>query len=73
EGARWKFAVFTGVAAGVVLGIIGNLEGVLEFMRANAIGSQGLYDWISIDGLSGPAETPTDSWTPDEFWWWFRA
>ena len=73
EGARWKFAVFTGMAAGVVLGIIGNLEGVLEFMRANAIGSQGFYDWVRIDGLSGPAETPTDSWTPDDFWWWFRA
>ena len=73
DGARWKFAVFTGVAAGIVMGIVGNLEGVLEFMRANAIGSQGFYDWLRIDGLNGPAETPTESWTPDEFWWWFRA
>lgn len=73
DGARWKFAVFTGAAAGTVLGIVGNLEGVLEFMRANAMGSQGFYDWLRIDGLSGPVETPTDSWTPDEFWWWFRA
>jgi YYY domain-containing protein len=73
EGARWKFAVFTGVAAGVVLGIVGNLEGVLEFMRANAIGGQGFYDWLRIDGLDGPAVTPTESWTPEDFWWWFRA
>ena len=73
EGAPLRLGIASGIAAGLVLGVVANLEGVLEFMRANAIGSQGLYDWIAIDGLSGPAETTTESWTPDEFWWWFRA
>jgi YYY domain-containing protein len=73
ERARWGYAVAGGIAAGIVLGVAGNLEGVLEFMRANAIGGQGFYDWIRIDGLSGPVESPSDSWVPQDFWWWFRA
>ncbi len=73
ESRRWGHAVIAGVAAGVVLGVVGNLEGVLEFLKANAIGGQGFYDWIGIDGLDGPAATPTDSWAPTDFWWWFRA
>ncbi len=73
EGASWRLGLASGVAAGVVLGIVSNLEGVLEFMRANAMGSQGFYDWIGIQGLSGPAETLSQSWHPEEYWWWFRA
>jgi len=66
-------AVFAGIGAGLLLIVVSNLEGVLEFMYANAIGSQGFYDWLGIQGLDGPAEIPTDSWNPNEFWWWFRA
>ena len=73
DGGFLRPAVVCGVAAGLLLGVVANLEGVLEFMRANAIGAQGFYDWVGIEGLTGPAESPTDSWTPNEFWWWFRA
>ena len=73
DGGSLRPAIVSGLAAGLMLGVVSNLEGVLEFMRANAIGSQGFYDWIAIDGLSGPAETPTENWAPDEFWWWFRS
>ena len=73
ERTRWRYAAAGGIVAGIVLGVAGNLEGVLEFMRANAIGGQGFYDWVRIDGLSGPAENPSDSWVPQDFWWWFRA
>ena len=66
-------ALFSGLGAGLLLIVVSNLEGVLEFMYANAIGSQGFYDWIGIEGLDGPTDVPTDSWTPTEFWWWFRA
>ena len=68
-----EFAVFAGVGAGLLLIVISNIEGVLEFMYANSIGSQGFYDWLGIQGLDGPTEIPTDSWNPNEFWWWFRA
>ena len=66
-------AVIAGVGAGLLLIVVANLEGVLEFMYANAMGSQGFYEWVGIDGLAGPTEVLTDSWNPDEFWWWFRA
>ena len=56
-----------------MLGVAANMEGVLEFMRANAMFGQRFYDWVRIDGLDGPAEAVANSWTPTEFWWWFRA
>ncbi len=66
-------AMLSGIAAGLLLIVVSNLEGVLEFMYANAIGSQGFYDWLGVQGLDGPTDVPTDSWIPNEFWWWFRA
>ena len=73
DKARWGYAIIAGIAATLFLGIVSNLEGVLEFMRLNGMGSQGFYDWIRIDGLDGPAEMPPQSWTPPDFWWWFHA
>lgn len=73
DRARLPYAVVAGLAATVLLVVVANLEGVLEFMRANAMGPQGLYDWVRIDGLDGPSQTPTQTWRPQEFWWWFRA
>lgn len=73
EARRMRYAVLGGVAAAILLGVVSNLEGVLEFMRANDIASQAFWDWIRIDGLDGSAPPPADSWTPSEFWWWFRS
>ncbi len=73
QGAGLRLSVVCGVAGGLILGVVSNLEGALEFMRANAIGSQGLYDWVAVDKVDGPSETPSSNWYPDEFWWWFRA
>ena len=73
DKARWGYAVVAGIAATLFLGIVSNLEGVLEFMRLNGMGSQGFYDWIRINGLDGPADMPAQNWTPPDFWWWFHA
>ena len=73
DKAHWGYAVVAGVAATLFLGVVSNLEGVLEFMRLNGMGSQGFYDWIRINGLDGPADMPPQSWTPPDFWWWFHA
>ena len=73
DKARLNYAVIAGIAAALFLGVAANLEGVLEFMRLNGMGSQGFYDWIRIQGLPGPIETPPQSWTPPDFWWWFHA
>ena len=73
DGGPVRVAMASGIGAGLLLTVVANLEGILEFMHANAMGSQGFYDWVGVNGLSGPTETPTESWTPNEFWWWFRA
>ena len=73
DSTHRKLAIIAGIAAALFLGIVSNLEGVLEFMRLNGMGSQGFYDWIRINDLPGPIVTPPQSWTPPDFWWWFHA
>ena len=73
DRGRRTWAIAGGLLAALVLGFVANLEGVLEFMRANAIGSQGFFDWIGIEDLDGPSAAATQSWRPDDFWWWWRA
>ena len=73
EARRLKYAVVAGVVAALLLVIAANLEGVLEFMRANLIGTQRFWDWVRIDGLDVPALVATESWRPTEHWWWWHA
>ena len=73
DSTHRKLAIIAGIAAALFLGIVSNLEGVLEFMRLNGMGSQGFYDWIRINDLPGPIDMPPQSWTPPDFWWWFHA
>ena len=74
DGARARLGIIAGLAGGVAMGVLSNLEGVLEFLRESAVGSQGFYDWIAIDGLTAPdPETAQGAWAPSEFWWWFRT
>ena len=73
EADRLRPALAGGIAAAVLLVGVANLEGVLEFGRANGMGSEGFYEWTDIKDLDGPAPTLAQSWKPDEFWWWWRA
>ena len=73
QAVRRRLAALGGLAAAGLLGLAANLEGVLEFMRANGMGSQVFWNWVSIDGLDGASPTPAESWVPGDFWWWFRA
>ena len=73
DSRRLRLALTAGAAAALLLILAANLEGVLEFMRANGMGSQGFWDWIRIDGLDDPAPPPGESWRPQEFNWWWRA
>ncbi len=72
-GGCIKIALASGVLAALLLVAAANLEGVLEFMRANGMGSGRFWDWIGIDGLDGPAPQLTEGWRPNEFWWWWRS
>ena len=73
DSTHRNLAIVAGIAAALFLVIVSNLEGVLEFMRLNGMGSQGFYDWIRINDLPGPIDMPPQSWTPPDFWWWFHA
>ena len=76
-------AIAAGLAAAFLLVVVANLEGLLEFMRANGMGSQVFWDWTAIKAvptdpstgyLSALGETSlTQTWHPGEHWWWFRA
>ena len=73
EAARRRLAMLGAAVAALMLGVVANLESVLEFMRANGMGSQRFWDWIRIDGLDGPSAQAASSWMPSDFWWWFRS
>jgi len=61
-----------GVLGGVLVTIMGNLEGVLEALRARGVLPDIFWSWIDIPGL---ARSPVvNSWYPgDIFMWWWRA
>jgi YYY domain-containing protein len=70
---RLRYALAGGIAAALLLVVVANLEGVLEFMRANGLGSGGFWDWVRIDGLDGAPSRLAESWRPEEWLWWWRA
>src|SRR3990172_839810 len=71
-GATLALAV--GGAGALLLTVLGNLEGVLEFAAANGVGSAAFFRSLGIKGLEAANESAT--WYPTEqssFWWWWRA
>ena len=73
ESARLRYAVTGGIAAALLLVLAANLEGVLEFMWSNGMGSDGFWDWVRIDGLEGATPNLTETWRPVQWLWWWRA
>ncbi len=73
ESRSLRYAMTAGFAAAALLVLAANLEGVLEFMRANGLGSAGFWQWLGVDGLDEPLPVPGESWRPQEFLWWWRA
>lgn len=61
-----------GVMGGLLVTVMGNLEGVLEALHARGILPDSFWSWIDIPGL---AQAPViNSWYPgDVFLWWWRA
>lgn len=61
-----------GVLGGLLVTIMGNLEGVLESLHTRGVLPASFWNWIDIPGL---AESPvTGSWYPGSIsWWWWHA
>jgi YYY domain-containing protein len=60
-----------GVLGAALVAVAGNLEGVLEFVRARGWGSAALYAWFDVRNLTATGVSST--WYPDDGWWWWRA
>jgi YYY domain-containing protein len=64
-------SLFFAIFAPIFLVVIGNLEGFLEALHARGIGSPAFWQWLDVKGL---ADAPvTNSWVPNDMWWWWRA
>ncbi len=68
-----QISIICGLTATLLVSVTGNLEGILELMRTNGIGSSNYWGWIHIKGMEVPISEVTQGWLPQEFWWWFRS
>jgi len=72
SGGSLRVAVLFALGAPVLLLLIGNLEGVMEFVHARGWGSQGFWEWVSIKGLGGE-QTGEAGFFPNDYLWWWRG
>ncbi|MDE2970203.1 MAG: DUF2298 domain-containing protein [Chloroflexota bacterium] len=70
-GATLLTGFGVGLLGALMLGFLGNLEGVFELLRAWGIGAQGFWDVVGIKGLDAPAAGA--SLFPSDHWWWWRS
>jgi len=61
-----------GVLGGLLVTVMGNLEGVLESLHSRGVLADSFWSWIDIPGLAG--SPVVKSWYPGNvFLWWWRA
>ncbi len=72
SGAKMSRSILFALSAPLLLVLIGNLEGVLEFVNAQGWGSAGFWNWVSIKGL-GATQGADAAIFPDDHWWWWRG
>ncbi len=67
--------ITAGVLGGILVTIMGNLEGVLESLHARGVLPDSFWKWIDIPGAPAlAADKVTGSWYPGEIYlWWWRA
>ena len=70
-GATLHAAFGLGLLGVLMLGFLGNLEGVFEMLRAWGIGTEGFWAAVGIKGLEAPAASA--SFFPSDHWWWWRS
>ncbi|MBM3943301.1 MAG: hypothetical protein FJ316_10340 [SAR202 cluster bacterium] len=71
-GVKSGAALAGALLAPVLVTVLGNLEGVLEFARLQHWGGQSFWAWAGVKGLETGA-APGAGWVPQEPWWWWRA
>ncbi|MHB9031582.1 MAG: DUF2298 domain-containing protein [Anaerolineae bacterium] len=71
ERRDWRAGILHGLSGGIFVALLGNLEGVFEFIRARGWGSPALWRFLDITNLQATPVSRT--WYPDDSWWWWRA
>ena len=71
SGAGPATAMGFGLMACMLLLVIGNLEGVLEFFHSSGWGTEEFWAWVAVKGLDGGGSG--GGVFPDQFLWWWRA
>ncbi|MEM7347767.1 MAG: DUF2298 domain-containing protein, partial [Chloroflexota bacterium] len=66
-------AIFAGFVSALFVGILGNLEGLLEAIHKRGLLPDGFWVWLDIRNLKEPPQEITDTFIPDRFHWWWRA
>jgi len=72
DGFR-KRAMLFGLVAALAISVAGNMEILLETLRANDIGSDGLWSWIDVRDLDQPPEEESAARYETTRWWWWRS
>ena len=72
SGGAIRSAILFALVAPLFIGLVSNLEGVMELINARRWGSDGFWQWLSIKGLDAP-NVADSGFFPDQHWWWWRA
>ena len=70
SGGGFRSGIMAGLLASLLIAVMGNLEGVLEFIQVRGWGDAGFWQWAGIKDLNG---TSGAGLFPDTNWWWWRA
>ncbi len=64
--------ITAGLLGALLVGVMGNLGGLLESLHAKGVLPERFWQWIDVPGLA--AETVVNSWYPGQiFLWWWRG
>jgi YYY domain-containing protein len=68
---RGTLSILYALLGPLFVGILGNLEGLLEVLHARGLGSLAFWRWLDIKDLNVPPAP--GGWLPTRFIWWWRA
>ena len=70
SGGGLRAGALTGIAAGFLVVVMGNLIGALEFLSLRGWLGEGFWQWAGIKDLGGNA---AGGIFPESGWWWWKA
>ena len=71
SGGSLRTGLVFGTVGPILILLVGNMEGIMEFVNLRGWGTDEFWDWVGIKGLTS-AETGSGVF-PDSVWWWFRS